>query len=307
MCMTKLFTSAAMLLFAVGCKKVHDSDAANKPYMVIDLMRGPTENISYLDDVPEGGWTTVHKTTSLVLRRISAGVFEMGGCPQNEWDDDHLIGGWGSEPFFNGRSRTVAVTRPFYIGVFEVTQRQYKLVTGENPSQWVDDLQPVNMVRWTDICGVDGDSECSFLGRLRRMVGNERMDLPTEAQWELSCRSPAGYARETGDVAKYGSCWENSSGLFGSNNVPRHVGAFIPNGNGVYDMQGNVWEWCRDVHGPIDYSCCTNPIGCGDSSFRTLKGGSWRVEAAVCLPSFRYTMPKTSRNDETGFRVVWEP
>lgn len=302
MSVTKLFTGVAVLLSVVGCKK----DVDHKSYMVIDLTNRPPENISYLDEVPEGGWTTVHKTTSLVLRRISSGVFEMGGYPDGKRNDDSSISGWERKPFFNGPSRLVAVTRPFYIGVFEVTQRQYELVAGENPSQWNDGLQPVNMVRWIDICGVDGDSERSFIGRLRRLAGTERIHLPTEAQWELACRSQPGCARATEDVAKYGSCAENSSGLFGSNNVPRHVGSFIPNGNGVYDMQGNVWEWCRDVHGAIDYSCCTNPIGSGDSTFRTLKGGSWRAEVNVCVPNFRYSMPKTSRNDETGFRVVLE-
>ena len=156
-----------------------------KEYCVIDLSGGPDMTqwpVSYLSAIPVGGWTDEYKTTKLVLRRIEPGTFIMG------WDqtrDDHRV----------------TLTKPFYIGVFEVTQKQWKLVEGSCPgpnlSYGYGDTYPIYYVSYDDIRGASLGAQwpfsssvdvSSFLGKLRAKTGL-KFDLPTEAQWEYACRA----------------------------------------------------------------------------------------------------------------------
>ena len=175
-------------------------EAVEMLYMVLDLSGGTSAQsypVSYLADVPEGGWTDEYKTTKLVLRKIEPGTFTMGS-PSNE------LGRSGTED-----QHQVTLTKAFYIGVFETTQKQYKLITGSNPSgnkhDGLDiDDNPVENLSYYDLRGSganwpssSGVLGSSFFGRLRTKTGL-RFDLPTEAQWEFACRAGTTTALNSG-------------------------------------------------------------------------------------------------------------
>ena len=249
-------------------------------YCVIDLSDGPNAvqwPVSYFSGVvPVGGWTDEYRTTKLVLRRIEAETFIVGGDQSDE-------------------SNRVTLTKPFYIGVFEVTQRQWELVMGSSQS-WTyrrGDAYPATVsyndirgsllgAQWPASSAVDASS---FLGKLRAKTGLD-FDLPTEAQWEYSCRAGTTTTYYWGDTMDDAYAWY--SGNSGSTSHP--VGARLPNTWGLYDMIGNVNEWCRDW-------------------FRTDSLGSYRVERGGCCEDFPVHCTSSYRyggalSNSDGFRLV---
>jgi len=225
-------------------------------YMVVNLAGGPNAEsypVTYLAGIPEGGWSETYKTTNLVLRLILPGTFLMGSPETESWrgNDEYL--------------HRVTLTKPFYIGVFELTQKQWELVMGSNPARYKGDARPVGslsygMVRggnkglgWPANDEVDADS---FLGRLRSRT-DFRFDLPTEAQWEYACRAGTTTALPNGrnltsrdvcpnvaEVARY--CGNVDDGKGGYTGAHTTVGSYLPNVWGLYDVIGNVCELCRD-------------------------------------------------------------
>ena len=262
-----------------------------KPYCVIDLAAGANASsypISYIFSVPSGGWTDEYKTTKLVLRRIEPGTFMMCG----QYD--------------------VTLTKPFYCGIFEVTQKQYELVTGVNPCSSTvygkGDAYPVHYVTYNMIRGTsDGATwpssstvdSSSFLGKLRARTGLD-FDLPTEAQWEYACRSGTSTTYSYGNSANGSYMWysDNSSG------TSHPVGMKNANAWGLYDMHGNVEEWCLDWRGTL--ACGTDPNGPASGAYRVVRGASWHHDADDCTPFFRgYDYPSGGRyNYGVGFRLV---
>ena len=254
-------------------------------YLVVDLSAGKDATsypVSELSDVPVGGWTDAYKTTKLVLRLIDAGSFKMG------------------------RGYDVTLTKPYYIGVFEVTQKQYELVTGNNPSYFKDDKLPVERVSWNSIRGdsstynwptvktVDANS---FVGRLQARTGLN-FDLPTEAQWEYACRAETITTYYWGDSINGDYAWySDNSG--GSTHI---VGMRIPNAWGLYDMSGNVWEWWLDWYGNLLDS--TDPVGSLSGSIRVMRGGSWYYGASYCSSFYRLKNSPSYADRYNGFRLV---
>jgi len=274
-------------------------------YLVIDLSAGAdalSYPVAYLGGVPANGWTDDYKTNKLVLRRIPAGTFEM----QNK--------------------SNVTLTRSFYMGVFEVTQKQYQLVMGANPSSYKGDTLPVgsvsyNMIRgssdgagWPSSSAVDSDS---FLGKLRARTGLN-LDLPTEAQWEYACRAGTTSAYNNGgdtedDLRQLGRYSSNRSDGKGGGSQYTTVGSYLPNEWGLYDMHGNVNEWCLDWSGfLIGLAYGTDPQGPSTGSGRVYRGGGSFANAAQCTSTFRhyrepsYTYVETGNGVDTslGFRLV---
>ena len=303
------------------------------PYMVVDLSGGVdalSYPVSYLSQVPAGGWTDEYKTTKLVLRLIPPGTFMMGS------PSDELGHNWRRYETLH----SVTLTKPFYIGVFEITQKQWQLVMDDTPSNYKGDLRPVETVSYNTIRGtingaawpthnqVDANS---FMGRLRSKV-NMLFDLPTESQWEYACRAGTATALNSGknltgtdtcvnmaDVGRY--CRNTTDGKGGYSGQHTKVGSYLPNAWGLYDMHGNVAEWCLDwwindwgTNSRID------PTGGTSGSYRVVRGGAWgdpwndsRVgSAAACRSAYRsddyngYTT--SSRGDyRFGLRVVCLP
>ena len=288
-----------------------------KKYIVIDLSGGQNAEkypISWLDDAPEGGWTDEHKTTKLVLRKIEPGTFTMGS-PSNE----------------TGRSsdetqHKVTLTNAYYIGIFEVTQKQYKLIMGRNPSYYKGDMRPVEYVSYDMLRGsgkganwpynYDVD-EASFFGILRAKT-QIVFDLPTEAQWEFACRagtttalnsgknlSNAYECKEMAEVARYKYNHYDEKGGYSQHTT---VGSYLPNAWGLYDMHGNVIEWCLDFYqDDLGSDAVTEPRGLSWGAYRVLRGGSWSYGASGCRSADRnYYHPIYSNYTDLGlgFRIA---
>lgn len=285
--------------------KVEAIEQSTNLYMVIDISGGTNAAnfaVSYLDSVPEGGWTDEFKTTKMVLRRIEAGKFYMGSLERERGrSDDEIL-------------HEVTLTKSFYIGVFETTKRQYILITGSNTNYNNNMTHPADCVSYRMIRG-SGNwprnnevDEGSFFGILRKKT-NMDFDLPTEAQWEYACRAnttsefndgsnlkPPIYI--SGDLAKLG-CYE-----YNSNGDTAKVGKYRPNAWGLYDMHGNVREWCLDYYGAYQGDEI-DPKGAPTANFiRVTRGGHCIDYAYACRSAKRSFITDSQRDIYTGFRVV---
>ena len=212
---------------------------------------------------------------------IPAGSFSMGSPPGQGYEDERPV-------------RTVTITKPFYIGMYEVTQLEYQMLIGENPSHFREGTKefkallerPVERVDWKQ-----ASQFCLALSRLERRTYR----LPTEAEWEYAARSGGGPLP--------------SIGIQGTQSQP--VGLKV-NGWGVYDMQGNVWEWCSDNYSPTCYERGerTDPQGPFRGSEKVARGGSFSSEQTMTgstRSNHRGHFPPHLRDKTIGFRVVLEP
>ena len=299
-----------------------DEDETASPgskYMVIDLSAGPdakTYPVRWLADVPTKGWSDSYKTTKLVMRRIEPGKFMMGS-PEDELGHSE-----------NERMRIESIRRPFYIGVFEVTRRQYQLVTGAGASvDGAGGKRPATVISWETIRGnrfehdwptKKGVDESSFIGLLCRKTGLENIDIPTEAQWEYACRAGSDTAFSDGSelTTKFRSSELASLGRYvhnpqdGDSSVAEMVGKFQPNAWGLYDMHGNVWEWCLDSWNAIGNGAA-RPLGAGEPVLssvpnRVARGGSYASFANECRSASRTFRKSSGSYDDVGFRVCCE-
>ena len=201
----------------------------------------------------------------------------------------------------------VTLTKCYYIGVFEVTQKQWELIMGSNPSHYKGDTRrPVEKVSYDDICGSNKGSGWpygnavdagSFLERLRAKTGID-FDLPTEAQWEYACR--AGTTGELYGNDLYAIAWYYTN----SYGTTHFVGQKLPNAWGLYDMLGNVWEWCRDWYGDYPKSDVKDPVGASSGTSRVSRGGSWSDSAGGCLAACRGKGDPATRFRFLGFRLA---
>lgn len=185
----------------------------------------------------------------------------------------------------------------FQIGRYEVTQAQWIGMMGYNPAFFKDDDRlPVENVSWEDAQ--------NFIQRLNRMTGCQYR-LPSEAQWEYAARSGGRPEKYAGGSDLDGLGWyaDNSRGK------THPVGGKPPNGLGIHDMSGNVWEWCHDWYAGDYYrnSSEQDPVGPVDGPFRVLRGGSWLVSAEGCRAAARGGSGPGNRNQYFGFRLVCLP
>jgi formylglycine-generating enzyme required for sulfatase activity len=195
----------------------------------------------------------------------------------------------------------VRITKPFYLGKHLVTQKQWETVMGSNPSYFKGPKNPVENVSWDD---------CQeFLKKLNAKSGpgGGKFQLPTEAQWEYACRagSTTRYCfgdKESGlgDYAWYG---ENSGGK------THPVGEKKPNAWGLYDMHGNVWEWCQDWYdgGYYAKSPTDDPTGPTTGAYRVNRGGLWFIDAKSCRSASRVILRAGRRFFNLGLRVSQVP
>ena len=177
----------------------------------------------------------------------------------------------------------VTITKPFYLGKYEVTQEQWEAVMGNNPSRFKGPKNPVDTVSW-DACQ-------AFLVKLNAKTGAQggKFVLPTEAQWEYACRAGStgkfcfgDDEKQLGDYAWYGANSESET---------HPVGGKKANAFGLYDMHGNVWEWCQDWYGAYGAEAVTDPSGPTTGSVRVRRGGGWFGVGRSCQSACRYFGP----------------
>lgn len=235
-------------------------------------------------------WTDT--VTGMRFRRIDAGTFTMG-TPDSETlrEPQEVL-------------HAVTISRAFYLGEAEVTQREWTRVMGSNPSHFQDCGPgcPVEGVSWSDVQ--------AFIDRLNRL-STPGFRLPTEAEWEYACRaggSAAFGARGTlssRDANINGNYpYQAPVGVFRRRPTP--VRRFPANRWHLYDMSGNVWEWVQDEHCPYATGPVTDPVGACGSDRRVIRGGSWAFDGGSARCGTRYTHRPQDTGYSLGFRVARE-
>ncbi|NUM79612.1 SUMF1/EgtB/PvdO family nonheme iron enzyme [bacterium] len=200
---------------------------------------------------------------------------------------------------------SVRITKPFFISRYEVTQKQWRTIMDTNPSQFKDcgDDCPVENVNWFEVK--------KFIEKLNARTGLT-FRLPTETEWEYICRAGTSTAFNTGDVlttdqANYDGNWphgNSAKGIFRAKPLP--VGSFAPNAWNIYDMHGNVWEWCEDDFCPYPDATETDPLRICSAGKKIIRGGSWYFGADIARSGRRYTHEPQDRGPSLGFRLVRE-
>jgi formylglycine-generating enzyme required for sulfatase activity len=219
------------------------------------------------------------------LKLIPPGTFLMGS---NDGDPDEMP------------VHEVKITKPFHVGVYEVTNAQWQAVMGKVPSAWRGDDHPVEQVSWTDAIAF-----CRTLTALpaERAAGRVYR-LPTEAEWEYACRagtkSEFSFGGDRSLLADYGWFSGNSGGQ------TRPVGLKKPNPWGLYDMHGNVWEWCSDGYGPFTEEVSADPRGLATAAVKVYRGGNWGYMARESRSAKRKSIDPEHRDHYRGFRVVMD-
>lgn len=210
---------------------------------------------------------------------VESGTFQMGSTTNSNEQPVH----------------SVTLTNDYYMGETEVTQELWQAVMGSNPSSYTGTQRPVECVSWND-CQ-------SFITKLNSLTGLT-FRLPTEAEWEFAARGgnqSQGYTYSGSNTIGNVACY---SGNYSSgHNV---VKSKSPNELGLYDMSGNVYEWCQDWYGSSYYSSSpsTDPTGPASGSYRVLRGGSWSNNATLCRVAYRYNSTPSNTVNYYGFRLA---
>ena len=219
---------------------------------------------------------------SIEMVKVEAGSFDMGATPEMENPDTDEM-----------TVHRVTLTNNYCIGKYEVTQALWQAVMGSNPSDFKGDNLPVEKVSWDD---------CQdFISKLNAMTG-KRFRLPTEAEWEYAARGgkkSQGYQYSGSNTLDNVAWYHDNSG-----SKTHAVGTKQPNELGIYDMTGNVSEWCQDRYGDYSGVPQTNPTGAVDGKFRVNRGGSWMFFARFCRSSFRSSNSSDDREEYLGLRLV---
>jgi formylglycine-generating enzyme required for sulfatase activity len=274
--MFRRFSTVVLVLLAVlGSLAVA---TAAEPKEAVSKTKSPLKELT----------VDLSKGIKLEMVLIPAGEFKMGSVDKDAYD-------W-EKP-----QHRVRITKPFYLGKYLVTQEQWEAVMGNNPSRFKGPKNPVETVSWDD---------CQkFLGKLnaKSAAGGGKFQLPSEAQWEYACRAGSKTKYCFGDdeskLAEY--AWYEKN----MDSKTHPVGEKKPNAWGLYDMHGNVWEWCQDwwKDGYYKESPVDDPTGAATGDSRVRRGGSWDRPAWRCRSAFRDLVEPGYRGDFLGLRVSRVP
>lgn len=213
---------------------------------------------------------------------VEGGTFTMGATPEQ-----------GSDAYPNEKPAHQVTLSSFSIGKYEVTQKEWQAVMGSNPSYFKGFNRPVEQVSWDD---------CQeFLRKLNEITG-KHFRLPTEAEWEYAARGGSrslNYKYAGSDNLSSVAWYDSNSG---SETHP--VGQKSANELGLYDMSGNVWEWCQDWYGNYRSNSQSNPLGVNTGSCRIYRGGGWRSVMGLCRSLYRYNVAPSGRDNDLGLRLA---
>ncbi len=221
----------------------------------------------------------------IILVEIPAGKFQMGSPPTEEFHEEN-----------ESPVHTVTLTNDYYIGKYEVTQAQWLALMEENPSTQKGDNLPVNRVSWHEAQ--------AYIQKLNEQQDEIRFRLPTEAEWEYACRAGTTTATYIGEniteeqMEEYAWFRNNSE----ANLHP--VGQLKPNPWGLYDMHGNVWEWCSDWYGTYPEQDVTDPKGPETGKEKVFRGASWMGEYKFMRSADRGKFPPERKQHTGGFRLA---
>ena len=229
--------------------------------------------------------TITVKGVSFEMVYVDGGSFDMGATTEQ-----------GSDADSDEKPMHSVTLSDYYIGKCEVTQELWEAVMGSNPSNFKGAQNPVEQVSWND---------CQeFVSRLNRLTGRT-FRLPTEAEWEYAARggNQSLHYKYSG-IGNIGNvAWYNRN----SGGSTHAVGTKTANELGIYDMSGNVWEWCSDRYGDYSAGAQTNPQGPSSGSRRVLRGGSWDDYASCCRVSYRDYYGPGGSSIHSGLRLVLVP
>ena len=240
---------------------------------------------------------------ALEMVKIEPGTFLMGS-PGSEADRANA----------EGPQTQVTISKGFWMGKYEVTQGQYEAVMGNNPSTFKGGTNlPMESVSW-----LDASNFCAKLTERERHAGRLPTGyvyrLPTEAEWEYACRAGTTTATAYGDSLSSSQANFNGENPYGgaakgaSLGRTSKVGSYAPNAWGLYDMHGNVWEWCLDWYsGSLPSGSVIDPKGSTSGSYRVNRGGSWDYNGRYCRSASRYYGSPDYRDGDYGFRPVLAP
>jgi formylglycine-generating enzyme required for sulfatase activity/rubredoxin len=240
--------------------------------------------------------------------KIQSGTFIMGSPASEKERYDQ-----------EGPQHQVTISKAFYMGKYQVTQKEWMAVMGSNPSNWKGDDLPVEQVSWLDV--IDYCNKRSVNEGLMPAYTEDRNTvtwnknaigyrLPTEAEWEYACRAGTSTPFSTGsnittEQANYDGNYPYNGNIKGRYlQKPWSVGSGTPNGWGLYDMHGNVYEWCWDWYGSYSSEVQTDPTGASSGSYRVSRGGGWYDIARLVRSARRDSNTPTYRGNGVGFRLV---
>jgi formylglycine-generating enzyme required for sulfatase activity len=238
--------------------------------------------------VPAGAlpFPTQKNSIGMEFIEIPAGTFQMGSREMEKSRYDELP------------KHCVTISQPFYLGKYEVTQKEWSAVMDENPSAHKDPGHPVENVSWEEVQ--------TFIQRLNKKEKPQKYRLPTEAEWEYAARAGTtsifSFARNKQGKA-HACLWHINK----IDDITCPVGERKPNPWGLYDVHGNVWEWVQDWYDPQYYahSPKQDPRGPTTGTLRVLRGGGWHSTLSLIRSASRGNRPPDYRDDRSGFRLAF--
>lgn len=237
-----------------------------------------------------------YQNVRLALRWIQPGTFMMGSPDDEQGRLQHEV------------LHPVTLSRGFWLAETTVTQALWQAVTGDNPSQFKGDNRPVERVSW--------DDAQDFIRQLNAISQTLQPEtvfrLPTEAEWEYACRAgtqtPFSFDGELAlDKVNYRGVWEYEADNWGQTALKQtaEVKSYPCNSWGLYEMHGNVWEWCQDYwDGQLAQEPVTDPVGASTGAGRVVRGGSWGHGGGFVRSAYRYGDVAGYRYDNLGFRLA---
>ena len=296
---SKIIPALAAALFCAACASMGTGGGGQAPSEAGISAQGAT---GALGEVPAEG-----ERASANMVKINGGAFMMGS-PADEPERSDI----------EGPQRQVTVSA-FSIGKYEVTQREWREVMGTNPSEFKGDTLPVECVSWYEAV-----EYCNQRSRREGLTPAYTINgtdvtwnrdasgyrLPTEAEWEYACRAGTASPFNTGNnitasQANYDGNYPygaNAEGVYREKTV--EAGSSAANGWGLYDMHGNVWEWCWDWYGDYTGGAQRDPAGPSSGSNRVIRGGSWLNDARNLRSSNRNFYSPSDLGSTLGFRLV---